>query len=260
MSIQVRGLSFGYGARTVLENIDFEVFDGEVVSLVGSNGAGKSTLLKCVNRINKPASRAILAEGRNVAEMGLKQMAKIFGYVPQSAPTSFFSTVFETVLLGRRHHLGWGVDKKNKEKVFETLFAMDLDRMTMRQFNRVSGGEQQKVLMARALAQGPKVLLLDETTSKLDLRRQLEVLELVMGIVREKKHVRPHVHPRFEPRLPLLRPAPVFEKRPNPRRRPPGRHVKPPQHQKRIRHRLPDQQRFGKTAYHSAGDVQLMCC
>ena len=186
MSIQVRGLYFGYGARPVLENIDFEVRDGEVVSLVGPNGAGKSTLLKCVNRINKPSAGTILADGRSIADMNLKQLAKVFGYVPQSAPNSFCSTVFETVLLGRRPYLGWGVDRKNKEKVFETLVAMDLDRMAMRQFNRLSGGEQQKVLMARAIAQEPRMLLLDEPTSNLDLRRQLEVLELVMGIVREK--------------------------------------------------------------------------
>ena len=187
-------------------------------------------------------------------------MAKIFGYVPQSAPNSFCSTVFETVLLGRRPHLGWGVDRKNKEKVLETPVAMDLDRMAMRQFNRLSGGKQQKVLMARALAQEPKVLLLDEPTSNLDLRRQLEVLELIMGIVREKNmSVLMAIHDlnlasRYSDRLLFLKNGEIHVAGP------PRGHVKPPQHQKRIRHRLADQQRFGKTAYHSAGDVHLMGC
>jgi iron complex transport system ATP-binding protein len=158
-----------------------------VISLLGPNGSGKSTLLKCLNRILKPKIGTILVKERNAKELGLKELARFFAYVPQSAAYAFPSTVFDTVLLGRRPHVHWGVGARDKEIVSQMLVLLDLEDMAFRQFNELSGGERQKVLLARALAQEPEILLLDEPTSNLDLRHQLEVLNLIESLAREKK-------------------------------------------------------------------------
>ena len=187
MSIEVKDLSFSYGSTAVLKHIDFRIEDGEVVSLVGPNGTGKSTLLKCMNRILTPSGGDVFIDGENVRKMNLKRMARFFGYVPQTALHTFPATVFDTVLLGRRPYVDWVVSSRNRAIVYEMLIMMDLDHLALRQFNELSGGEQQRALIARALAQEPRVLLLDEPTSNLDLRHQLEVLEHVVNIVKQKK-------------------------------------------------------------------------
>lgn len=186
MSVKIRGLFSGYGKNTVLKNIELAIDKGELVSLVGTNGAGKSTLLKCMNRIIKPLQGRILLEGKDASRMHLKEIAHFFGYVPQSALHIFPATVFDTVLLGRRPFVNWSVGPENRAIVYEVLSRMNLENMAHRQFNELSGGERQRVLIARALAQQPRVLLLDEPTSNLDIRHQLEVLDIMASIVKEK--------------------------------------------------------------------------
>jgi len=186
MSVEVQNLSFRYGKTFVLKNINLRVTDGEVVSLVGPNGAGKSTLLKCINHIKKTFSGAIFVDGMELKSMQLNQISRMFGYVPQATAHSFPATVFDTVLLGRRPYLGWAVSPRCREIVYQTMISMELDHLALRQFNELSGGEQQRTLIARALVQEPKVLLLDEPTSNLDLRYQLEVLEHVAEIVKKR--------------------------------------------------------------------------
>lgn len=186
MTIEVQDLSFQYGTLSVLKDIDLKIEDGEVVSMVGPNGAGKSTLLKCINRILKPTRGAVLIDGEDVKLLNLRRAARFFGYVPQSALHTFPATVFDTVLMGRRPYVDWVVSSQNREIVYEMLIQMDLDHLALRQFNELSGGEQQRALIARALAQEPKVLLLDEPTSNLDLRHQLELLDHVVAISKER--------------------------------------------------------------------------
>ena len=144
MSIYVTDLSFKYGKTSVLEHINLQVEDGEVVSLVGPNGAGKSTLLKCINRILKTSTGTTMIDGKDVKGMNLKKLARVFGYVPQTALHTFPATVFDTVLLGRRPYVDWMVSSKNKDIVYEMLLLMDLDHMALRHFNELSGGEQQR--------------------------------------------------------------------------------------------------------------------
>ena len=186
MKLRIHGVQFGYNSVDVLQNVLMEVATGEVVSLVGPNGAGKSTLLKCINKILKPRRGSILIEGKEVARFGLKELARSIGYVPQSVSYNFQCTVFDSVLLGRKPHVNWSISERDKDIVSEMLVLMGLEDMVMRQFNELSGGERQKVLIARALAQEPQILLLDEPTSNLDLRHQFEVLELITTVVREK--------------------------------------------------------------------------
>jgi iron complex transport system ATP-binding protein len=184
MKLEIQGVQFSYGSVPVLEDIGLSIGDGEVLSLVGPNGSGKTTLLKCISRILKPQRGTILVEGRDVSRVELKELAHCLGYVPQSAPSSFPLTVYDTVLLGRKPHVNWKLSERDKEIAFGVLRLMKLDGMALRLFNELSGGEKQKVLMARALSQEPQVLLLDEPTSNLDLRHQLEVLGLIVDMVK----------------------------------------------------------------------------
>lgn len=181
MSLTAENLGFGYGKASVLAGIDLAVEPGEIVSVIGPNGAGKSTLLKCLLRVLKPREGKVSADGEDVERMNPRQRARKLSYVPQALPGRFPMSVFDTVLLGRRPHLSWRPSSEDVDKVSEALSRMGLSGMALRDFDTLSGGQKQKVMLARAFAQEADYLLLDEPTSNLDLRHQIEV----MGILRE---------------------------------------------------------------------------
>ncbi len=186
MKLKIKGVSFSYDSRPVLERVTIGIEGGEMVSLVGPNGSGKTTLIKCINRILKPRKGTILVEGKDVEKIKLRRLSRLLAYVPQSTGYLFPSTVFDTVLLGRKPYVNWGISRRDKEIVSRVLSLMGLEEMALRQFNELSGGERQKVLIARALAQEPEIILLDEPTSNLDLRHQLEVLNIIRSVVEER--------------------------------------------------------------------------
>jgi len=186
VKLRIRGVEFHYPARPVLRGISLEVGEGETLGLVGPNGAGKTTLLRCINRVLRPRRGTIMVGEVEVGRLSPRALARRMGYVPQASPHGFPTTVFEVVLLGRRPYVSWAVSPRDREVVAEILTLLGLGEFCNRDFNELSGGERQKVLIARALAQEPEVLLLDEPTSNLDLRHQLEVLGLVRSIVKEK--------------------------------------------------------------------------
>ena len=187
MKLKVRDVEFGYTSVPILKDVCIELAESEVLGVVGPNGAGKSTLIRCIDRILKPQRGSILLDGRDINEMRLMELAKRMGYVPQSTSQIFPATVFDTVLMGRRPYLGWRSSEKDEEKVLDVLQMLNIENLAMRDINELSGGQQQKVFIARALVQEPDVLLLDEPTSNLDIRHQLEVMEIITSIVREKK-------------------------------------------------------------------------
>jgi iron complex transport system ATP-binding protein len=158
-----------------------------MVSILGPNGSGKTTLLRCIERILKPKRGTIMVDGKDVSKMKLRELARLLGYVPQNVTNVLPCTVFDAVLIGRRPHLSWGLGEKDKEVVFRILELMGLEEMALRSVDEISGGEMQKVLIARALAQEPEILLFDEPTSNLDLKHQLEVLDIIGGIVKREK-------------------------------------------------------------------------
>ena len=186
MKLDIKGIQFDYGSTPVLNDVNLELGSGEIMSLTGPNGSGKTTLLKCINRIIKPKCGMIRVAGDDISQASLKKLALYMAYVPQSAPTSFPLTVFDTILLGRKPHVTWKLSGKDKKLAFEVLEIMGMKDMSLRLFNELSGGEKQKVLIARAICQEPQVLILDEPTSNLDLRHQLEVLNIITDLVREK--------------------------------------------------------------------------
>jgi len=186
MKLRIKEVEFSYASTPVLENVCMELAPSEILGIVGPNGAGKSTLLRCIDRILKPKRGSILLDGQDIKEMSRMEIARRMGYVPQTSTRVFPATVFDTVLMGRRPHLGWRSSETDVEKVLEVLKLLGIVEFALRDFNEISGGQQQKVLIARALAQEADILLLDEPTSNLDIRHQLEAMDIIKKLVNEK--------------------------------------------------------------------------
>jgi len=183
----IKDVSFSYGSHPVLQGLTLEVSEGEIAGIVGPNGSGKSTLLRCLTRVLKPRQGVVFLDGKDAAGMSSGELARKLGYVPQAAAEVFPFTVLETVLMGRKPHLKWGVTKRDLEIVGRVLRYMGIEDLAERYLDQLSGGQRQKVLLARALAQDPEVLLLDEPTSSLDIRHQLEVLEFIKDLAQLQK-------------------------------------------------------------------------
>lgn len=185
MIISLDQVRFAYNGHPVLDGVGFELHRGQTLGLLGVNGAGKSTLLKCLNRILKPQRGTVKLDGRDLRGLTGDDIARRVAYVPQHHTPEQLA-VFDAVLLGRRPHIRWQAGERDLAVVEEVLISMRLEHLAGRPVGSLSGGEAQKVVIARALAQEPEVLLLDEPTSSLDLRSQLEVMELIASAVRER--------------------------------------------------------------------------
>jgi len=185
MMLSIAGIRFGYNSHPILKDIHLELGRGQILAVLGVNGAGKSTFLKCVNRIIRVRKGSIRLHGEDVLDMKGEEIARHMGYVPQRYGEEELA-VFDAVLLGRKPYINWKADERDLEIVETTLKRMELESMAMRPVNTLSGGEMQKVILARALAQEPDLLLLDEPTSNLDLKNQLEVMDLVHAAVKER--------------------------------------------------------------------------
>lgn len=184
--LKLADVGFTYkGGLHALRGVDLSFDDGGIVSLVGPNGSGKTTLLRCINGLLH-AGGEILLHGRSLHDMSTREVARVVGYVPQDFTCSFPVTVFDMVLLGRRPYVGWSPSEDDLRAVARTIAGLGLADFTLRDVSQLSGGERQKVLIARALSQEPDVLLLDEPTSNLDIHHQLEVMRHLRTIVSRK--------------------------------------------------------------------------
>lgn len=183
MILSVNQISFRYNSRSVLRDVTFKLPSGQILGVLGVNGAGKSTLLKCINKVLRPIGGSVLLDGKDLLQLSGDAVARRIGYVPQRFSEEQV-TVFDAVLLGRKPHIKWAAADRDLRVVEKLLKLMGLEEYALRPLSTLSGGEAQKVIIARALAQEPKVLLLDEPTSSLDLRNQLEVMNLVANVVR----------------------------------------------------------------------------
>ena len=185
MILSVAGLKFSYNSHEVLDGVSFNLEKGQILGVLGVNGSGKSTLLKCINRILRPARDTIFLQGKDICRMRGEEIARGLGYVPQKYGDEPL-TVFDTVLLGRRPHIRWACTRRDLEVVESILHLMHLENFALRPVNELSGGEAQKVMIARALAQDPEILLLDEPLSNLDLKNQIEVTGLLVQAVQQR--------------------------------------------------------------------------
>ncbi len=179
MNIAVQNVCFAYNSHPILQDVNLEVQKGQVVSIVGPNGAGKSTLLKCMARLLKPQGGTVYLNGKDIAGQKSRELAKAMGYVPQNIRDVFPFTVLETVLMGRKPHLTWDVGDEDFRVVTQVMKFLEIEELAERPLDQLSGGQKQKVFVARALAQQPEVFLFDEPTSNLDVRHQLEVFTTI---------------------------------------------------------------------------------
>ncbi len=184
--LKILNLEFRYNSVKALENIELTVNEGELVSIIGPNGAGKTTLLKCIARILKPSQGTILLENKLLNKFSPKELARRISYLPQIEEPKYPLTVLEMVLIGRTPYTSFKPTKEDLEKVYTILKQLGIEHLTHRKVNELSGGEYRKIMLARALAQQPKILLLDEPVNHLDLKHQLEVLSLLRKLALEK--------------------------------------------------------------------------
>lgn len=186
--LRVIDVDFSYGAKSTLRGITITLCGGEFVGLMGPNGSGKTTFLKVVNNVLRPKRGVVMVNDVEVPSLNVKDVAKLFGVVSQEYETSFSFTAFDVVLMGRNPHLSRlrGESKRDYEVVLRSMKLTNTIHLADRPFNELSGGEKQRVMIARALAQEPKVMLLDEPTSHLDICNQIETLELLKKLCKEE--------------------------------------------------------------------------
>ena len=187
MSIEVQKLSFSYGDRQVLQDISFRVEQGEFLSILGPNGVGKSTLFRCVLGLLSGYTGTVLVGGADARTLSVREMAKRIAYIPQSSRPVFNFSVEDIVLMGASSSLT-PFQSPGKQALARCRWAMEkvgISRLSERCFHRLSGGEQQLVLIARALVQNAPILMLDEPTANLDFGNQLLVLEQARALARE---------------------------------------------------------------------------
>jgi len=187
MFFEVNGINFSYRSRQILNGVSFAVKEDDLVSILGPNGVGKTTLIKCINKVLTPDAGSVFMEGADIHRMSKKDIAKNIGYVAQRSETSK-TTVFDSVLLGRKPHFQWDVTEKDIRLAGRVLHLLGLDGLALKYVDEISGGEYQLVQIARVLVQQPRLILLDEPTSSLDLSNQHMIMHLVRNIVK-KNHM-----------------------------------------------------------------------
>jgi iron complex transport system ATP-binding protein len=185
MHITLRNITFRYEKEPVLSGIHAEIDRGDMVALVGPNGSGKSTLIKCINGILTVREGDVLIDGISVRSIPAVERARKMAYVPQTEQKSVPVQVFDAVLLGRKPYIQWRPSRSDYDRTAEILQRLDLEDVAMREVHKLSGGQQQRVYIARALNQQPDILLLDEPTANLDLKYQMETLELLRDLARD---------------------------------------------------------------------------
>jgi len=185
--LNVDNVSFRYGEQWVLRGIDFEVEKGDFLGVIGPNGSGKTTLLRVIDGILAPQEGAVLLEGTEIGKLRREALARSVAVVPQYSALAFPFSVEEVVLMGRAPHLGrWRFEGDEDQRIARKAMEMtDTLGLAARDMESLSGGERQRVLIARALAQEPRIMLLDEPTSFLDLKFKREIFRLIAALSRD---------------------------------------------------------------------------
>jgi len=189
IELEIENLGLGYGHNEVVKGLTFRVNPGEMVGLIGPNGSGKSTIIKAMSNVIHPFSGRVLLDGRNIRKISRRELARLVGVVPQIPllPSTF--SAFEIVLMGRNPHLGL-FQYEGAEDISITWKAMEktaTQSLSERLISELSGGEIQRLVVARVLAQEPKSILLDEPTANLDINHQVEILNLIKGLCHEEQ-------------------------------------------------------------------------
>jgi iron complex transport system ATP-binding protein len=186
--LNVDNVSFRYDGQWVLRGIDFEVEKGDFLGIIGPNGSGKTTLLRVIDGILAPQEGAVLLEGTEIGKLRREALARSVAVVPQYSALAFPFSVEEVVLMGRAPHLGrWRFEGDEDRLIARKAMEMtDTLGLSARDMESLSGGERQRVLIARALAQEPRLMLLDEPTAFLDIRHQVDFFDRIRALNRER--------------------------------------------------------------------------
>ncbi len=185
MRVRVDSLVQGYGKKTIIDDVSFDVPEGEVVAILGPNGSGKSTIIRTMAGLMDPKSGKVTVGERDLKDISLEERARLMSYVPQSYNYMPFSSVMDTVLSGRAPYMGWEPSDKDLEIVEESLKFMDIMDLAMENINELSGGQRQRVFIARAICQTPEIFYFDEPTSALDLKYQIDTMKRMYKYVHE---------------------------------------------------------------------------
>jgi iron complex transport system ATP-binding protein len=186
VKLSIEKLNFEYKpGNPVLKDVTMDALPGELTVLIGPNAAGKSTLLKCVAGLLKPQG-VVRLNGQNTKKLLKGDVNKFISYLPQEISTRAILTVFEAILMGRLKTLSFRVSDSDLEKAFQVLAFLKIEDLAPRFLNELSGGQKQMVSIAQTLVSEPIILLLDEPISNLDLRHEMEILEIVKNITKEK--------------------------------------------------------------------------
>lgn len=191
MSLRTENLSVGHGGCAVLEHIDLELKQGEILCLLGPNGSGKSTLIKTLLNLIPPCAGRVLVNNTQVQQLAAQELALHLAYVPQSHANNLGFSVWDTVLMGRTTHWGLfgGPTQADHQAVHQALEQLGISELKQRDFNLLSGGQQQLVLIARALCQGAQTLVLDEPTTNLDFANAAKVMHTLASLAAGGKSV-----------------------------------------------------------------------
>ncbi|MBW1966076.1 MAG: ABC transporter ATP-binding protein [Deltaproteobacteria bacterium] len=187
--METQGLAVGYGTRTVVADINQEMLKGQFVCLLGPNGSGKTTILRSLSRLLSPLKGAIYLDGRMLCDLAPHELARSLAVVLTERLSPGLVTAFEFVAMGRYPYTDFlgRLSEQDVEKIQESLRLVNATDIADRYFNELSDGERQKVLVARALAQEPEVIILDEPTVHLDLKHRIEIMSILRDFCRKKE-------------------------------------------------------------------------
>lgn len=186
MELKINDMCFGYGEKNVLDNINLEFRPSKLTCILGPNGVGKSTLVYCMNKLQKPRSGEILIDGRELSTYSYRELARIMSFVPHDEDDTFAMPVMDTVLMGRHPHSGFNITKRDLMIAAQNIKLLGIEELAMRNFDELSAGQHQRVLIARGLTQEPQILMLDEPTANLDVKYQMLVMKMLKDIARIK--------------------------------------------------------------------------
>ena len=184
MVLDISSLSFNFGSKNILADIDLSIKNNGIVGIIGPNGSGKSTLLKCIYRVLKPKTGTIFIDGKNINDYQFKETAKKMAVVAQHNDTHFDFNVLEMVLIGRSPHKKF-MERDSVEDIelaYKALEQVNMKDFADRSFSSLSGGEKQRIILARALVQNTDCLILDEPTNHLDIKHQLHFMSLAKDL------------------------------------------------------------------------------
>ena len=185
--IEVSGLTISLGGKTILRDVSFEVENGDFLCVLGRNGAGKSTLFKCLSGLHKNFQGTVKLAGKAYQSMSARERARIVAYVPQNVPPDMPYTVREFMEMSRYPWRGMCSRRDDERAVSEAIALSGIEEFAHRRMRDLSGGERQKVIIASAIAQGSEAILMDEPTTFLDYAHQVEAMELVTRVNRDRK-------------------------------------------------------------------------